>query len=74
MGTLWPDLPVMPSRCRRCSKVTARERMVHGYGRDCAERLGLIAAKRTRATAQNGTDLFDLIDDEAEDHCDGHDR
>ncbi len=41
--------------------------MVHGYGRDCAELLGLVAAKRARATAQTGTDLLDLIE-ETESH------
>lgn len=46
--------------------------MVQGYGRNCAAILGLIGA--TIDIGHSGPDLFDLIEIEPEDSCDGHDR
>lgn len=75
MGTLWPDPPALPARCKRCRAKTARANLTDGYGPECARKLGLItAAKRTRTTTQTGIDLLDLIEPEPEDNCDGHDR
>ena len=63
-------------KCLRCGHPTVADRMVHGYGRDCAALLGLIG--RTVDTGHAGPDLFDLLDraPEAEpvDECDGWDR
>lgn len=68
-------VPTAPawSRCARCWKPTRTERLVHGFGRDCAERLGLIVpAPRVHAAAQSGPSLLDsLVED---DGCDGWDR
>ncbi|GAA0494927.1 hypothetical protein Ade02nite_19480 [Paractinoplanes deccanensis] len=47
-------------RCARCLRLTRRDNAVHGFGRDCAARLGLIApVPRVRAAPQDGPDLFD---------------
>lgn len=60
-------------RCARCSKPTRTDRAVHGFGRDCAQRLGLIApAARADAVPQDGPDLFAAF--EEDDACDGWDR
>ncbi|WP_109602847.1 hypothetical protein [Actinoplanes xinjiangensis] len=58
--------------CRRCGHPTRVDRMVQGYGRNCAALLGLIGG--TVDTGHSGPDLFDLIDVEPEDSCDGYDR
>jgi hypothetical protein len=64
------DRPEM-RRCPRCGHPTRADRMVKGYGRDCAERLGLIGG--TVDIGKTGPDLLDLLDEEA-DMCDGWDR
>jgi hypothetical protein len=49
--------------------------MVHGFGVDCAAKLGLIVATpRLRVDDQTGMDLLDLLAEEPEDCCDGWDR
>jgi hypothetical protein len=55
-GALHPA-PVVRLPCRRCKTPTRIDRMVQGYGRHCAERLGLIG--KTTDTGQTGPDLFD---------------
>lgn len=60
------------SPCARCSRLTAVESLVLGFGPDCAQRLGLTVPKpRIRAGGQDGPDLFDTADED--DHCDGWD-
>src|SRR4051794_665840 len=49
--------------CRRCGHPTRVDRMVQGYGRNCATLLGLIGG--TVDTGHAGPDLFDLLDAEA---------
>jgi hypothetical protein len=46
--------------------------MVQGYGRNCAALLGLTGG--TVDTGHTGPDLFDLLDLEPDDSCDGGDR
>ncbi|BCY07505.1 hypothetical protein L3i22_025930 [Actinoplanes sp. L3-i22] len=46
--------------------------MVQGYGRNCAASLGLTGG--TVDTGHSGPDLFDLLEVEPEDSCDGWDR
>jgi hypothetical protein len=58
-------------RCRRCGHLTRADRLVRGYGRDCAELMGLIGD--TVDVGQTGPDLFDVLD-ETGDLCDGWDR
>lgn len=58
--------------CRRCGHPTRVDRMVQGYGRNCAALLGLIGG--TIDTGHAGPDLLDLLDVEPEDGCDGYDR
>jgi hypothetical protein len=49
--------------------------MIHGFGEDCAAKLGLIVATpRVRSGEQTGDDLLDLLAGEPEDCCDGWDR
>lgn len=76
----FPD-PVRPATvpCARCHKRTRVDRLVHGFGEDCAAKLGLITTfVRLRATPQSGTDLLDLLNGdlnvEPDDCCDGWDR
>ena len=57
-------------RCPRCGHQARADRMVKGYGRDCAELLGL--AGGTVDVGQGGPDLFDAHLEE--DFCDGWDR
>lgn len=64
-------------KCPRCGHLTRADRMIKGYGRDCAAQLGLIG--RTVDTGHTGPDLLDLIDveqpgAEPPDSCDGGDR
>lgn len=64
-----------PTRpCRRCGHPTRADRAVQGYGRDCAEQLGLTGG--TVDVEQDGPDLFDVLEDEIgpDDECDGWDR
>ncbi|WP_433717741.1 hypothetical protein ACQP2Y_26535 [Actinoplanes sp. CA-051413] len=61
--------------CARCGHPTRVDRMIHGFGEDCALKLGLIVAvPRLRTDEQTGTDLLDLLAEEPEDCCDGWDR
>ncbi|WP_045740883.1 hypothetical protein [Actinoplanes rectilineatus] len=46
-------------RCARCGKKTRAERLVKGFGRDCATFLGLIGSAPD--TGQDGPDLFDAL-------------
>jgi hypothetical protein len=46
-------------RCARCGHPTRADRMVRGYGRDCAALLGLTG--RTVDTGHAGPDLLDLL-------------
>ena len=74
-GGMFPDsTPVAVGRCRRCGKIARLDRMVQGYGRDCAEQLGLVGG--TVDVGQDGPDLLDLlgVEYEPDDECDGWDR
>ena len=65
----------MPERmrpCRRCGHPTRVDRMIQGYGRNCATLLGLIGG--TVDIGHSGPDLLDLLEVEPEDSCDGWDR
>jgi hypothetical protein len=64
--------PVPLRKCPRCGQPTRADRMVKGFGRDCAAQLGLTG--RTVDTGHAGPDLLDLLSDEPEDCCDGGDR
>jgi hypothetical protein len=64
--------PARMRPCRRCGHPTRVDRMVQGYGRNCAAQLGLIGG--TVDTGHTGPDLFDLIEVEPADECDGWDR
>ncbi|GGN99387.1 hypothetical protein GCM10010112_93150 [Actinoplanes lobatus] len=46
--------------------------MIQGYGRNCAAIMGLIGSSVD--TGHSGPDLFDLLEIEPEDSCDGWDR
>ncbi|MBB2948733.1 hypothetical protein FB565_008516 [Actinoplanes lutulentus] len=66
---------ILPERmrpCRRCGHPTRVDRMIQGYGRNCAALLGLIG--NTVDTGHAGPDLFDLIEIEPDDECDSADR
>lgn len=66
-------VPTIP--CRACRTPTRVDRAVQGYGRDCAEKRGLITVTtRLRASVQDGPDLLDILAEEPEDECDGWDR
>jgi hypothetical protein len=72
-----PDRPVVLRRCPRCGHPTRADRMVKGFGRDCAAQLGLIG--RSVDTGHDGPDLLDELravtaSSEEEDSCDGWDR
>jgi hypothetical protein len=68
---MFPEPSILPTRrCARCGHPARADRMVQGFGRDCAERLGLIGA--TVDVGQRGPDLFDAA--EEDDACDGWDR
>ncbi|MEU4563998.1 hypothetical protein AB0F72_36945 [Actinoplanes sp. NPDC023936] len=63
--------------CRRCGHPTRVDRMIQGYGRNCATMLGLVGG--TVDTGHAGPDLLDLLGRspepvEPEDECDGGDR
>ncbi|GAA2521386.1 hypothetical protein [Winogradskya humida] len=59
-------------RCPRCGHPTRADRMVKGFGRDCAVQLGLVG--RSVDIGHVGPDLLDMLDAEPEDSCDGWDR
>ncbi|WP_236030041.1 hypothetical protein [Paractinoplanes lichenicola] len=60
-------------RCPRCGHLTRADRMVKGFGRDCATQLGLTG--RAVDVGHVGPDLLDLLPDpEPADECDGWDR
>ncbi|MBM2620919.1 hypothetical protein JIG36_36010 [Actinoplanes sp. LDG1-06] len=60
-------------RCPRCGHLTRADRMVKGFGRDCATQLGLVG--RSIDVGHEGPDLFDLLPEtEPPDECDGGDR
>lgn len=64
-------LPTVPRKpCRRCGRPTRADKLIKGYGKDCAERLGLTGSASD--VGQTGPDLFDAADEE--DHCDGWDH
>lgn len=63
-------IPTPTKPCARCGVMARVDRMVKGYGRACAERLGLTGG--TVDTGQIGPDLFAAA--EEEDHCDGWDH
>jgi hypothetical protein len=65
-------VPVEMRKCPRCGHPTRADRMVKGFGRDCAAYLGLIG--RSVDTGHSGPDLLDLLRDEPADCCDGWDR
>jgi hypothetical protein len=46
-------------RCARCGKKTRLERLIKGFGRDCATFLGLVGD--TTDTGHDGPDLLDLL-------------
>ncbi|MGX6607428.1 hypothetical protein ACWKSP_35680 [Micromonosporaceae bacterium Da 78-11] len=66
--------PVPMRKCPRCGHPTRADRMVKGFGRDCAAQLGLIG--RSVDTGHAGPDLLDLLrlQRDEEDTCDGWDR
>jgi hypothetical protein len=69
-----PDRPARKP-CARCGHPTRVDRMVHGFGEDCARKLGLIVATpRVDAGEQTGTDLLELLAEGPADCCDGWDR
>lgn len=51
--------PIEYRRCARCGHHVRPERMVKGFGRDCATFLGLIGD--TVDTGHDGPDLLDLL-------------
>ena len=59
-------------RCPRCGHPTRADRMVKGFGRECATQMGLIG--RTADVEHEGPDLFDVLDEMTDDACDGADR
>jgi hypothetical protein len=59
-------------RCPRCGHPTRADRMVKGFGRDCAVQLGLVG--RAPDTGHDGPDLLDVLDELVGDCCDGWDR
>ncbi|OJF11658.1 hypothetical protein [Couchioplanes caeruleus] len=64
-------------KCPRCGHPTRADRMVKGFGRDCAAQLGLVG--RTVDTGHSGPDLLDLLgpgdpSGHEGDRCDGWDR
>lgn len=69
-----PAVPPKPSkvRCRDCGTKAQPHLMVNGLGSSCARDAGLIGPRRD--TGQDGPDLLDLLKEDPEDHCDGHDR
>jgi hypothetical protein len=68
-----PERPVALRRCPRCGHPARADRMVKGFGRDCAAQLGLTG--RSVDTGHEGPDLLDLLgSDEDQDACDGWDR
>ncbi|MGK5682040.1 hypothetical protein [Actinoplanes sp. URMC 104] len=77
-----PERPVEMRRCPRCGHPTRADRMVKGYGKECAAQLGLTG--RSVDVGHEGPDLLDLLHspgDEATaagaepaDECDGADR
>lgn len=64
-----PNTPPM-QRCVRCGHPARADRLVQGFGSDCAARLGLTGG--TVDVGQFGPDLFDAADED--DRCDGWDR
>ncbi|MCO8271108.1 hypothetical protein M1L60_10935 [Actinoplanes sp. TRM 88003] len=65
--------PVPMRKCPRCGHQTRADRMVKGFGRDCAAQLGLIG--RSVDTGHEGPDLLDVLRSlDEEDSCDGWDR
>ncbi|HEY0536269.1 MAG TPA: hypothetical protein VGD29_32180 [Actinoplanes sp.] len=70
---MFPDPPTRPlKRCARCGHLTRADRMVKGFGRDCAAMLGLIGG--TTDVGHHGPDLLDVLAEESDDACDGWDR
>ncbi|HEY6114670.1 MAG TPA: hypothetical protein VI172_01815 [Candidatus Dormibacteraeota bacterium] len=65
-------VPVPSFRCRRCGHLARRDRMVQGYGSDCARLMGLLGTAPD--VGQTGPSLLDMLDVEPEDSCDGADR
>jgi hypothetical protein len=62
MSTHRPGSPVPEMRrCARCSKPARADRMIKGFGRDCATRLGLVG--ETVDVGQEGPDLFDAAEE-----------
>ncbi|MEU4237498.1 hypothetical protein [Actinoplanes sp. NPDC026619] len=59
-------------RCPRCGHPTRADRMVKGFGRECATQLGLVGG--TVDVGHEGPDLLDVLDEITEDSCDGADR
>ncbi|WP_433385455.1 hypothetical protein ACQPZX_27725 [Actinoplanes sp. CA-142083] len=59
-------------RCPRCGHPTRADRMVKGFGRECAVQLGLVG--RTADVGHEGPDLLDVLNDQTDDACDGADR
>ncbi|MFI5895164.1 hypothetical protein ACIA5D_34200 [Actinoplanes sp. NPDC051513] len=59
-------------RCPRCGHPTRADRMVKGFGRECAVQLGLVG--RSVDVGHEGPDLIDVLDDLTDDACDGADR
>jgi len=56
----------------RCGHPTRADRMVKGFGRECATQLGLVG--RSVDVGHDGPDLFDVLDELVDDACDGADR
>ena len=52
-------------RCPRCGHPTRADRMVKGFGRECATQLGLVG--RTVDVGHEDPDLFDVLDEIADD-------
>lgn len=52
-------MPAPKRPCRRCGRLATANRMIQGYGSDCATRLGLTGT--TTDVGQDGPDLLDLL-------------
>jgi hypothetical protein len=70
-----PERSAEMRRCPRCGHLTRADRMVKGFGRDCATQLGLTG--RSIDVGHEGPDLLDVLAEQQpdpEDECDGWDR
>jgi hypothetical protein len=55
-------------RCPRCGHPTRADRMIKGFGPECAVQLGLVG--RTTDTGHDGPDLLDVLAEAEDDKTD----